>query len=62
MLRKMREDRGWSQTKMAEESRLGRKAISFIEEGQRQPKLDTLIRMSVALETPLSDLLKEAGW
>jgi transcriptional regulator with XRE-family HTH domain len=58
----MREDRGWSQTRMAEESGLGRKAISFIEEGERQPKLDTLIRMTSALGVPLSDLLKKAGW
>jgi len=58
----MREEKGWSQTRMGAESHLGRKAISFIEDGERQPKLDSTIRMSAALGVPLSELLKEAGW
>lgn len=62
ILRRMREERGWSLTRMAAESHLGRKAISFIEDGERQPKLDSVIRMSMAFGTPFSEVLKEAGW
>ena len=61
LLKHAREARGWSQRKLAREAGLASKAISFIEDGERFPKLDTLIRITAALELSLSYLIKKAG-
>ena len=34
--------------------------ISYVETGERMPTLDTLLRMSAAVEVDLADVLREA--
>ena len=61
MLKQAREERGWSQRKLAREAGLASKAISFIEDGERLPKLDTLVRITEALNISLSGTIAKAG-
>jgi transcriptional regulator with XRE-family HTH domain len=61
ILKQAREERGWSQRKLAREAGLASKAISFIEDGDRLPKLDTLVRITEALGVSLSSAIADAG-
>ena len=38
---------------------IGRTHLSAIERGERKPTLETLYRISVALDMPMSDIVKE---
>ena len=40
-------------------SDIGRTHLSAIERGERKPTLETLYRISCALDVPMSDILKE---
>ena len=52
-----RQERGWSQIQLAEESGVQRSTISNLESGARVPRLDTLLRLSDALGTSLRELI-----
>ena len=56
-LRKLRTDKGWSQQRLADEADLGKQTIQRIEWGQLSPTLNTLSRISNAMEITLSELL-----
>lgn len=56
-IRDLRLARGWSQEKLAEEAGLSRDAISRIERGDREPRLETLKLIAEALDLKLSKLL-----
>lgn len=45
---------------MAERAGLNRQTISFIEQEERTPTVDTLLRLSDVLEIPLEDLIRKA--
>jgi transcriptional regulator with XRE-family HTH domain len=47
-------------TQVAERSGLSRQMISYIEQGMRNPTLDTLLRITIALNIDLSKLIKKA--
>lgn len=59
-LRELRENAGKSQECLAADSELDRTYISMLERGKRQPTLSTLIKISIALEIPLSEIIKQA--
>ena len=60
VLLKHREACGYSQTKLAELSGLTRQMISFVEQSQRIPTVDTLAKLAVALKQSPSSILAEA--
>lgn len=47
--RNKREQRGWSQTVLAEKSTVGRKFIIDIEGGKRNPELKSILALAMAL-------------
>ena len=57
-LLRIRQARRLSQESLAEQAGMHRTQISLFETGQRQPLLDTLMRLAGALEVPLSMLLE----
>ena len=59
-LRQERERRGVSMTRLAEMSGLSQGMISLVEHEHRNPSLDTLLRICIALEIDLSKVLSRA--
>jgi transcriptional regulator with XRE-family HTH domain len=55
-VRELRRRKGWSQEKLAEESGLSKDAVSRIERGDREPRLDTIEQIANAVGIPLSKL------
>ena len=59
-MRTQRETLGLSQEELGFEAELDRTYISGIERGVRNPTLSTMIRLAKALDTRLSELMREA--
>lgn len=57
-LRRLRLKRGLSQEALGAEADLHRTEISLLERGGREPRLSTLVRLSRALGTTISELLR----
>ena len=57
-IRKFRKQKGLTQEKLAEESRIDPKSIIQIENGKRNPTLKTLRRIAIALEIKPPELLQ----
>jgi XRE family transcriptional regulator, regulator of sulfur utilization len=55
-LRALRKQRGLSQERLGERARLSGKFIGEVERGEKSISIDSLYRVSVALEIPLRDL------
>ena len=55
-LRALRKQRGLSQERLGERSTLSGKFIGEVERGEKSISIDSLYRVSVALEIPLRDL------
>ena len=60
LLREKRESLGLSMNAVAKRSRLSHSMISRVEHELRRPTLDTLLRMTEAMEIDLWPLIKEA--
>ena len=60
ILREERERRDVSMTRLAEMSGLSQGMISLVEHEERNPSLETLMRICVALEIELSAVLNRA--
>ena len=58
-LRKLRTDRGWNQSYLAEISGIGRVHISELENGRREAGLRILEMLAVSFEISLSELLRD---
>jgi transcriptional regulator with XRE-family HTH domain len=58
-IKKAREQRGWSQQKLADRMNLDSSAISLIEDAKRSVKADELVLLSMFLERPVSYFLGE---
>lgn len=58
-VRHIRETKGWSQEDLAHESGLHRTYISGVERGSRNPTVDVLKRLALALDVKPYQLLKE---
>lgn len=55
-VRELRQRKRWSQEKLAEEAGVSKDAVSRIERGDREPRIDTLEMIAEALGTNLSRL------
>jgi len=55
---KIRNDRGFSQDKLAEKADLDRTFVSGIERGIRNPGIKTVLRIARALNVDVSELFK----
>ena len=60
LLREERERQALSMTNLAEKSGLSQPMIGFVEQETRNPSLDTLLRITEALQVSLSDLIARA--
>jgi len=59
-LREVRIERGLSIYRLARLSGLNERTIDFIEKGERIPTIDTLFRISLALDLNASDLIRDS--
>lgn len=57
-VRELREIKGWSQERLAEEAGLDRSYVGGIERGDRNPSLKNIARMARALGVHISELFK----
>lgn len=57
-VRRIRESKGWSQDKLSEESGLHRTYISGIERGVRNPTIEIVQEIALALDVSPSQLLE----
>ncbi|MCM8788075.1 MAG: helix-turn-helix domain-containing protein [Candidatus Omnitrophica bacterium] len=58
-LKKLRQQKGWSQEKLAHEAGISYQTLIKIERGYiKNPKLETLIKIAKALKVSLEDLIK----
>ena len=60
ILRAEREARGFSMNAVAERGGLSQQMVSYVERGMRKPTIDTLLRITVALELDIGDVLQRA--
>ena len=60
LLRAEREKRGLSMNAVAERSGLSQSMVSLVEREERNPTLDTLLRMATALEIDHADVIVRA--
>ena len=60
LLKEEREKHGLSMTVLAERAGLSQQMVSYVERGMRNPGLDTLIRLTDAMEVDLAELIKQA--
>ena len=60
LLKEERERRGFSLNSVAQSAGLSWHAVRFVENGLRNPTLDTLVRLSIALEIDLETLIAKA--
>ncbi len=61
-LRRIRTKRELSQEDLARLIEMHRTEISVLERGKREPRLQTLIKLSAALETPLGEFFAGIEW
>lgn len=54
-----RKSKGLSQEILSGLANIGRTHLSAIERGERKPTLETLYRISIALDISMSDIVKE---
>lgn len=57
-VRKLRQQRGWSQEYLADEAGLHRTYISSLERGERNVSLENIVKLARALGVPAYELLK----
>lgn len=60
ILRTLREDRGWSQGKLAEEVGVSRQTINAIETGRFDPSLPLALRLARLLGRPVEEIFRLA--
>lgn len=60
IIRQERIGRGLSLNGLAERAGLSRQMVSYVEQEERNPSLDTLLRIADVLETPLDTLIQRA--
>lgn len=59
---RLRQAAGMSQEELAFRASIHRTQISLMESGNRQPRLDTLVKLAGALEVPIETLLEGITW
>ncbi|MCI9425947.1 MAG: helix-turn-helix transcriptional regulator [Flavonifractor sp.] len=58
VIARFRSEKGWTQEVLSGLAAIGRSHLSAIENGERKPTLETLYRISCALEVPMSDVVR----
>ena len=61
ILRQEREKRGLSMNAIAERAGLSQQMVSYVEREMRNPTLETLLRISAALEIDFAAVMRRAG-
>lgn len=61
ILRPLREERGWSQGRLAEELGVSRQTINAIETGRFDPSLPLALRVAALFGRPVEDVFRLAG-
>lgn len=61
-LLRVRQARKLSQDSVSERARISRTQISLIENGQRQPRIETAIKLAGALDVPIEALFEGILW
>jgi transcriptional regulator with XRE-family HTH domain len=59
-LKRLREEKGWSQTRLAQESGVDRATINQVEGGRRSPTISTLEVLATALDVEVADFFPKA--
>jgi transcriptional regulator with XRE-family HTH domain len=59
-LKRLREEKGWSQTRLAQESGVDRATINQVEGGRRSPTISTLEVLAAALGAEVADFFPKA--
>ncbi len=59
-IREQRQRLGITQAQLAEQSNLSQQYIGFLENGQRQPSLETIITLCYVLDAPVEYLLQDS--
>ncbi len=59
-LTRIRNERGWSQQRLADESGVNKATINQIERGRRSPNVDTLAKLAAALRVEIGDFFPKA--
>ncbi|MBU6400149.1 MAG: helix-turn-helix domain-containing protein, partial [Verrucomicrobia bacterium] len=59
-LREEREKRGFSLNALAQKAGLSRQMVSYVEQEARNPSLETLLRITEALDVRLEDVIRRA--
>jgi transcriptional regulator with XRE-family HTH domain len=59
-IRRLREEKGWSQAQLAVDAGIGVSAVSLIETGKRNPSATTLAKIAAALGVGVADLFPKA--
>ena len=60
-LRRRREELGLTLSQLSDRANIAVTTIHVIEHGRGAPRLDTLLRLSAALDMPIADIIGEAG-
>lgn len=58
-LRKLRTERGWSQSELALRAQMDRNYLSLIELGRNSPSVRMLVRLCLALDVRAADVLTD---
>ena len=62
MIRKLRQQKGWTQSELSRRSGVKQGVLSDIESGKtKHPRCDTLAAIAEALEVPVEKLMQKAG-
>ncbi len=61
-LRRIRKRSGLSQEELGVRAGLHRTAIGLLENGARTPRIDTLVKLSTALDIPPAELIAGITW
>lgn len=59
-LRRRREELGLTLAQLSDRASIAVTTIHVIEHGRSAPRIDTLLRLSAALDMPLADIIGEA--
>lgn len=59
-LRRRREELGLTLAQLSDRANIAVTTIHVIEHGRGAPRLDTLLRLSAALDMPIADIIGEA--
>ena len=60
-LTQVRNDRGWSQQRLADESGVNKATINQIERGRRSPNVETLEKLAAGLDVEMADFFPREG-